>query len=958
MANAMTTSVARQIESLFDGGSVAGLSDRQLIERFVTGRDSPAAEAAFAALVARHGPMVLNVCRQLLGDRQHAEDAFQAVFLVLARRARSIRDPDLLGPWLYGVALRTARKARVQLARTRKGEQDGAAQRPEAVSTDPADRSLIERERAEALHAEVDRLPESSRRPVVLCYFEGLSLAEAAARLRCPAGTVHSRLDRAKEKLRRGLLRRGIALSGPALAASLAPRSASAPIPPLLCDSTARAAIAFATRRATGCALSAPAAALAQEVARTMLAQKLTAVALSLLLMATVGAVVVQASRPHAAGAGAGGAPAPPDRPPATDDAPRPAPGRMLIVGRIHDPNGKPVPGAVVGVFTRFRSPVVGTDDDTKPWLTLLGQGRSDGDGRFRLDAPRTASDRVYQVSAVAAAPGYGLGWAVLNPDAETPAADVRLLPEQTFRIRLVDVTGAPAKGVEVRVLRVGRRTSDGLFDGVGTSGRPPDGLLAWPRPLTTDDQGRLTLTGLARGRGITIDLSIFDPRYARQNLEIDAAQPGDQELSLALQPAKIIEGRVLAADTGQPIPNAVISIGAGGGPVRGFRPSRFRADDRGRFTANPHAGESFRVNAHAPEGQPYLVPQVEFTWTKAAVKKTLDIALPRGVLIRGKVTEVGTNRPLPDSSVYFLPMGNVQDVLSGWEAGVASQADGSFAIAVPPGKGHLVVYGPTDDYILEEIGSNMLNDGRPGGMRYRVHAVIPYEVKAGDPPREVAAALRPGATLRGRIEGPDGQAVAAASILTRLYAGPTRPTWLANGQIKARDGRFKLHGLDPQGSTRISILDPEHEWGATLDVSGKQAGQDLTIRLQPCGRARARFIGPDGKPVTNPSPPLYEFVATPGPSAYSRRKGAEQAALTADADFLGNVDRRHYRDDPVPDAEGRLTLDALIPGALYRITDFSTVNQEKGAQVRKEFTVKPGETLDLGDILIEKPPS
>ena len=116
MAHAAFSSVVRQIGSLFDGGSVAGLSDRQLLDRFVERRDA-AGEAAFAALVARHGPMVLHVCRQLLGDHQHAEDAFQAVFLVLARRARSVRNPDLLGHWLYGVALRTARKANARLSR-------------------------------------------------------------------------------------------------------------------------------------------------------------------------------------------------------------------------------------------------------------------------------------------------------------------------------------------------------------------------------------------------------------------------------------------------------------------------------------------------------------------------------------------------------------------------------------------------------------------------------------------------------------------------------------------------------------------------------------------------------------------------------------------------------------------------------------------------------------------------
>ncbi len=222
MAHVVTLSVVRQIESLFDGGSVAGLTDRQLIERFVDRRDA-AAEAAFAALVTRHGPMVLDVCRQLLGDHQHAEDAFQAVFLVLARKAGSIRDPDLLGNWLYGVALRTARKARGRLARRRQNEEDQAVESPEAVQAVPADQAAMAREQAEALHREIDRLPGPFRLPVVLCYFEGLTLDEAAQRLRCPAGTVHSRLARARDKLRRGLTRRGVVLPAAALAAVLDP---------------------------------------------------------------------------------------------------------------------------------------------------------------------------------------------------------------------------------------------------------------------------------------------------------------------------------------------------------------------------------------------------------------------------------------------------------------------------------------------------------------------------------------------------------------------------------------------------------------------------------------------------------------------------------------------------------------------------------------------------------------
>ncbi len=208
MASGALGAVARKLGSLFEGGSMAGLSDRELLERYIAGGGDPAGEAAFAAMVGRHGPMVLGACRELMGDHQHAEDAFQATFLVLARRARSIRDPDLLGNWLYGVAIRTARCARRQIARRRAREGSDAAREPDedrgrgssgqaGSVAPPADRRAIDREQAEALHEEIGRLPRAFRLPVVLCYFEGLTLDVAARRLRCPTGTLHSRLARA-----------------------------------------------------------------------------------------------------------------------------------------------------------------------------------------------------------------------------------------------------------------------------------------------------------------------------------------------------------------------------------------------------------------------------------------------------------------------------------------------------------------------------------------------------------------------------------------------------------------------------------------------------------------------------------------------------------------------------------------------------------------------------------------
>jgi hypothetical protein len=126
-------------------------------------------------------------------------------------------------------------------------------------------------------------------------------------------------------------------------------------------------------------------------------------------------------------------------------------------------------------------------------------------------------------------------------------------------------------------------------------------------------------------------------------------------------------------------------------------------------------------------------------------------------------------------------------------------------------------------------------------------------------------------------------------------------------------------------------------------------------VRLEPCGKARARFVGPDGSPDVNRFPHL-EILATSGPSGYSRVE-ADMQKLAADAAYIPNVDRVHYDDHgPFTDAEGRITLPCLIPGAHYRLSDSSTMGTDKGAQVRKDFAVKPGETLELGDILIEKP--
>ncbi len=247
MAGVFAGDVGRHLGRIFGGGSAVGLTDGELLERFAHRRDESAA-AAFEIILARHGAMVLAVCRQVLGDEHAAEDAFQATFLVLVRRAGTlrVRAPGSIGPWLHGVAYRIAIKARQGAARGRARERRAA--RPEVGEISAA----IEQAELQALlHEEIDRLPAKYRAPIVLCYFEGRTHDEAAAALRWPVGTVRGRLARARERLRARLIRRGVTPGGWAGASLLGPIVRVEP-PARLLEATVAAAIEGVPAAAVG----------------------------------------------------------------------------------------------------------------------------------------------------------------------------------------------------------------------------------------------------------------------------------------------------------------------------------------------------------------------------------------------------------------------------------------------------------------------------------------------------------------------------------------------------------------------------------------------------------------------------------------------------------------------------------------------------------------------------------
>jgi RNA polymerase sigma factor (sigma-70 family) len=977
-----STSVVRQIESIFDGGSSAGLTDLQLLERFAARRDA-AGEAAFAALVYRHGPMVYGLCRQLIGDLHDAEDAFQAVFLVLARKAASIEKPDLLANWLHGVALRTARKAKGRRARQRRFESaagvrhraiESIATRAATGTLELTDKAALDADVAAALHDEIAQLSRTFRLPIILCYFEGIALDDAARRLHWPAGTLRSRLARARDKIRRGLTRRGIVLSAVALGAALSPKSVSAS----LCDATTKAASHFVAGR--GFPASAAATALAREVLRSMRFSKLRFTALTLLVVGAIAAGAGFLSHAYAKKDG-------PKRPtsvhpkPAAANQPEPirhpAPGRMLVTGRVLDPRGKPVPNAHVTVSAVLRIADQGVPYGPLPYATNQ-QGLCDGDGRFRMETSRTSSSRHGNAVVTATAPGYGIGWVKLDLDAEQPDAQINLRPEEIIRGRLFDIQGRPAQGVKVTVRTMSRRVN-GRPEGAGFQRNDAEEYPAWPNPAISDAGGYFTLRGI--GRELSIMLSVCDPRFAAWmgrveadgaavNPQIRALMPAlkpdagrePRSFTIALAPAQTISGRVTYGDTGKPVPRAPIAVTSRSPNRRAGLLTSFRADDHGRFRINPDPGGTFALTAQSADQGPYLTLTKVVIWPKGAVEQSVELTLERGIAIEGRVTEEGSGKPVAGAIARFTPYDSDQ-TRSRTKDGTASatSADGSFKLAAVAARGYLVVQGPGDDYVLREMGaSGGLFSAEPGSRRHYANAYTFLDLKSASGSRKVDLAIRRGVTLSGQVVGPDDHAVKSALIFSRInLMAPAFGGWRAwdpSAPGRVGDGRFELHGLDPDNEIPGVFLDSVHELGATVRLSGNSTqGGLVTVRLDRCGSAKARLVDRDGKVQAKSASANAMLIITPG-ALFNQFQFKKPGPLYANEATLDTIDPTHYPGPITSDADGRISLPALIPGATYRIIDQSTYRDQIGAHVRKEFTVKPGENVDLGDILIEKP--
>ncbi len=290
MPSGQLDSVLRFVRGLAAADRTLGLADRDLLERYCARCD----EAAFAALIGRHGAMVLDVCRRILRHEQDAEDAFQATFLALAQKAASLLGEKSLAGWLYTVAYRAAQKAKVAAARRR-----GHERRAGGPADDPPSEITL-REAREALDRELAVLPDGLRLPLVLCYLEGLTRDEAARRLGWPLSLLKRRLERGRERLRLRLPSHGLSLSGALAGALFCELTAAAAVPPALAASAVKAAAAVAAGTVPS-PVPAAVATLADAVLRSMFLAKLKGAALALLVAATtaLAACVVTSTAAH-----------------------------------------------------------------------------------------------------------------------------------------------------------------------------------------------------------------------------------------------------------------------------------------------------------------------------------------------------------------------------------------------------------------------------------------------------------------------------------------------------------------------------------------------------------------------------------------------------------------------------------------------------------------------------------
>jgi hypothetical protein len=572
---------------------------------------------------------------------------------------------------------------------------------------------------------------------------------------------------------------------------------------------------------------------------------------------------------------------------------------------------------------------------------------------------------------------------------------------------------------------------------------QPPAKVPFWPATVTTDAKGRFTLHGIPQGLGV--GLQVHDSRFAVQSLNIKPRKEAKPpEITLVLAPSRTLEGKITDAATGKPVPHARLHIPAGGngfglisvllgntGDVdwrgrkanNGIRSFAFfngsaeaadplpgidiQADKEGRYKVPLFLSGAYSVEVSGPTGESYLPTTRTINWPKAAARQELQVAVTRGVMLKGKVTETPSGKAVAGAQVDLWAPGLKLPQGVRFPDPLTTGADGTFQALLPPGTWHLLVNSPSGNFLRQKIAAAKLTGEQPIRISAPNGRVVTAEVndknhflhpdawaaldlKPNGKTQEVALKLQR-AVLKGKLVGPDGKPATRAVLFCRhplpAYAGTDKPN-RANGlaidffggpprvdepalaPVQVRDGKFEINLRDRDAKYQLYFLDSKNQMGAIAEVSGKDAAP--TVKLAACGSARARFLDANGKPRAKYRPQLW-LLLPPGPHSAGgppalrgfqlqgqavrktavagrlRDLGAWNPATNHDRILAAQADPRHYGKDFATDANGKITFPALIPGATYRIA------LPNGAV--KDFKAESGKTVDLKDITVPDPP-
>jgi RNA polymerase sigma factor (sigma-70 family) len=830
------------------GAPPAGdLTDGELLERFCRAGE----ETAFALLVQRHGPLVLSICRRVSRDAHDAEDAFQATFLVLARKAQAVRKQSSLASFLYGVARRVALQARLRAARRKARERA----RPESSPLEPCD-ELTDQELRRLLDEELSLLPDRYRAPVILCYLEGKTQEQAAQELGCPRTSLASRLGRALGLLNQRLTRRGVALSAAGLVAALVDEAAASPIPALLTLSAVRTAV-----QGLSGGVSASVATLARQGMPPMLTTKwLTGCALLLLTVVLAAAGYGLSSPPAEPPAAAEAVEA--EKAPVVPVSPgTPFLGPRMVAGTVVDPAGKPVAGANVWLTT------AGVENGN---AEVFDQGTTDEQGRFRVTVPAhwfaTTHGLRQELGLIAHKPGRRVAALGFARSSIPHPAGTRLVLEApaTASVRILAPDGGPVAGarVEVRWLACDQIQTDITEEYARNLGEQfksnvratPIGFVVRRQSVPIPAELSRRLAGRSDAKG-TVELpelahsdlgglAVTAEKFGSQSLMQSEFLPASKDVvpefpeSVKLLPVGRVAGRLTAKDGGL-VKNRVVQLSSMEDPpsVRGslyrFGSAEVATDSEGRFDVPALAAGRLTVRVDLPRdaGMVAQEPADRTLKVQAGERTQVQIPLQPGVRVGGVVRERGTGKPLSGVRIHLYHGNNLQIV--------ETDAKGRYTCLVGPGE---IL---PDPQLQRDFLPSDRNQRRSQMVRVP-EGKAEYEL----PPLELTRAL----TLRGTVLGEDDKPVPGALVHAMWWGynhqfGSDR--WLNEKSLTTDErGEFQIEGLDSKAELRLKAQ-LEEAWTAKVVTVRAGATAPLTLRvsrgarLALAGRVRDARGGP-----------------------------------------------------------------------------------------------------------------